>query len=187
MQVKQNCELERSMTLTNLRLVMRKQDRSDGYMQGVGEGQSLLDSSLTSLGWLQNLRVLDLFSPDVSVPFVPPSPCSEDAFSWESVSSSSPDEKKNSSGSDIGISLSPVRKCLLQSTQFKSAPRKYRNDAEKPPFSYTTLIYLAIQHSKKEKVMLNEIYRWIKENFKYYRTADPTWQVYKILIQHANG
>ena len=143
-------------------------------MQGVGDSQSMLDSSLTSLGWLQNLRVLDLFSPDVSVPLIPPSPCSENAFSWESVPSS-PGEK--SSGSDTGISLSPIRKCLLQSAEFKSAPRKYRNSTEKPPFSYTTLIYQAIQHSKVEKVTLNEIYRWIKENFKYYRTAEPTWKV----------
>ena len=143
-------------------------------MQGVGDSQSVLDSSLTSLGWLQNLRVPDLFSPDVSVPLVPPSPCSENALSWESVPSS-PGEK--SSSSDAGISLSPIRKCLLQSAEFKSAPRKYRNSTEKPPFSYTTLIYQAIQHSKVEKVTLNEIYRWIKENFKYYRTTEPTWKV----------
>ena len=171
-----------TMALTNLRLAVRKQEESN-LTQGIGDSPSLLDSSLTSLSWLQNLRVLDLFSPEVSMPLVPPSPCSEDEFTWESstVSSSSPEEKRDSN--DVGISLSPIRKCLLQSAQFRSAPRKYRNKSDKPAFSYTTLIYLAIKHNRTGRATLTEIYRWIKENFKYYRTAEPSWQVVKASLQ----
>ena len=171
------------MTLMNLQLAVRNPARKSGYlrMQSVGESPSLLDSSLTSLGWLQNLRVLDLVSPEVALPTFPSSPCSEDGFSWETVSSSSPEEK-NSSQNVHGISLSPIRKCLLQSAEFRSAPRKYRSSSEKPPFSCTTLIYLAIRHSKSRKVTLSDIYRWIKENFKYYKAAEPSWQVFMMIF-----
>ena len=147
-------------------------------LQGI-EDESLLDSSLTSLSWLQNLKVPDLLSPEVSVP-LPVSPNSEegDCDDTNSSLSRSPEpERCRGRDSKVGIALSPIRKCLLQSSEFKRAPKKYRTDSEKPPFAYSTLIYLAIRLSKSEKVTLNEIYRWIKENFKYFRIAEPGWQV----------
>ena len=165
-----------TLTLSLRPFTARKRTFScEGATVNFDENQSLLDSSLTSLGWLQNLRVLDLV-PDV----FPLSPCSEDESNWDSTSSlsRSPDDKRNhSKDRTVGLALSPIRKCLMQSAEFKSAPRKYRNRADKPPFSYSTLIYLAIQHNKSDKATLNEIYRWIKGNFKYYRRAEPGWQV----------
>ena len=167
----------------------RRQSPRGGYelLQGIGEDQSMLDSSLTSLSWLQNLKVPDLVSPGVAVP-LPPSPNSEDDFSTSETGSSisrSPEiERHQTKDSKIGIALSPIRKCLLQSAEFKRAPKKYRGDPDKPPFAYSTIIYLAIQHSKTEKVTLNEIYRWVKENFKYFRQAEPGWQVRECLQTH---
>lgn len=142
------------------------------------ENTSLLDSSLTSLGWLQNLKVLDMFSPEVRLMFLPPSPCSEDGSSWEtaSTSSTSPDEKKDLSG-DEAFPKSPIQKCIIQSAKFRNAPKRYRNDPTKPPFSYTSLICLAIQHSRSGKSTLHDICRWLKTNFKYFRLAEPGWQV----------
>lgn len=134
------------------------------------------DSSLTSLNWLHSLRVMDMFSLPDGTPYVKPiSPSgdSEDSFSWEPASSSNEDKKCRA---NCGMSLSPLRRCLLQSAEFVSSPKKYRNTTQKPPFCYSTLIYLAIKFSKKEQATLNEIYRWIKEHFKYYRTAESTWQ-----------
>lgn len=164
------------MTLSMRHFTARKRAFScEDIMQDFEDNHALLDSSLTSLGWLLNLRVLDLL-PDV----VPLSPSSEDDSAWDSASSASksPDDKKrHSKDRSVGIALSPIRKCLLQSAEFRATPRKYRTRAEKPPFSYSTLIYLAIQHSKSDQVTLNEIYRWIKGNFKYYKHADPGWQV----------
>uniref|UniRef100_A0A1A7YHE6 Forkhead box D2 n=1 Tax=Iconisemion striatum TaxID=60296 RepID=A0A1A7YHE6_9TELE len=46
----------------------------------------------------------------------------------------------------------------------------------KPPYSYATLICMAMQASKKSKITLSCIYKWITDNFCYYRHADPTWQ-----------
>jgi Forkhead domain len=46
----------------------------------------------------------------------------------------------------------------------------------RPTFSYSTLIAIAIKHSKKGKVTLGELYQWIMENFPYYKIAGPTWR-----------
>ena len=47
---------------------------------------------------------------------------------------------------------------------------------KKPPFSYATLICMAMR-ANQNKMTLSAIYSWIKENFLYYRIADPSWQV----------
>lgn len=45
----------------------------------------------------------------------------------------------------------------------------------KPPYSYATLICMAMK-ANRNKMTLSSIYKWIKENFLYYRNADPSWQ-----------
>ena len=50
------------------------------------------------------------------------------------------------------------------------------NGQIKPPFSYATLICMAMK-ANKNKMTLSSIYKWIKENFLYYKNADPNWQV----------
>ena len=140
------------------------------------------DSSLTSLGWLQNLKVLDMFSPEVHVMLLPPSPCSEDGCSWETVSSSStsPGGKNDpflAGGENSRHPLSPFHQCLMHSAQFKLAPKRYRSDPTKPPYSTTSLVFLAIQHSRSGKSSLHDICRWIKNNFKFFKEAEPGWQV----------
>ena len=124
-----------------------------------------IDTSLTSLNWLVNLRVLDLLTPDVTNP-IPEDECI--------LSKCSPNKEYNST---VGVSLSPVRKCLIQCAEFRRAPRKYRTDSSKPPFSDTTLICLAIKHSRTGRVTLSEVFKWIRVNFKFYRLMDNLWEV----------
>ena len=53
----------------------------------------------------------------------------------------------------------------------------YKNDANaKPPYSYAALICLSMKDTKN-KMTLSQIYKWIRENFAYYRKADKSWQV----------
>jgi hypothetical protein len=53
----------------------------------------------------------------------------------------------------------------------------YVNDAdEKPPYSYAALICLAMKATKR-KMTLSQIYKWIRENFAFYRSEDRSWQV----------
>ncbi|XP_047106359.1 forkhead box protein J1.2-like [Schistocerca piceifrons] len=52
----------------------------------------------------------------------------------------------------------------------------YRNCGDrKPPYSYATLICMAMG-ANSNKMTLSAIYSWIRENFLYYRNADPSWQ-----------
>ena len=51
------------------------------------------------------------------------------------------------------------------------------NPFVKPPYSYATLICMAMKESKRNKITLAGIYTWITDNFMYYRVADPSWQV----------
>ncbi|NXH99493.1 FXJ1B protein, partial [Pachycephala philippinensis] len=46
----------------------------------------------------------------------------------------------------------------------------------KPPYSYATLIAMAMEASKKPKITLAAICKWISDNFSYFRRADPSWQ-----------
>jgi len=48
---------------------------------------------------------------------------------------------------------------------------------EKPGYSYSSLIYLAITSSSERKMTLSEIYAWICDKFPYYKTADSGWKV----------
>lgn len=58
----------------------------------------------------------------------------------------------------------------------------YRNDPNiKPPFSYASLICMAMK-SSRNKMTLNSIYKWIRENFVYYQHADRSWQVGSLLL-----
>ncbi|KFV06795.1 Forkhead box protein J1, partial [Tauraco erythrolophus] len=50
------------------------------------------------------------------------------------------------------------------------------NPYVKPPYSYATLICMAMEASDKPKITLSAIYKWITDNFCYFQHADPTWQ-----------
>lgn len=59
---------------------------------------------------------------------------------------------------------------------------KYRIDPDaKPPFSYATIICLAMR-ANNNKVSLSSIYAWIRENFLFYKYADPAWQVESVSL-----
>jgi len=65
------------------------------------------------------------------------------------------------------------------------ALERYRKDASaKPPFSYATLICMAMK-AHNNKMALSAIYAWIRENFLYYRVADPSWQVRLFFVKEA--
>ncbi|XP_017273859.1 forkhead box protein J1-B [Kryptolebias marmoratus] len=90
------------------------------------------------------------------------------------------------SGSDSSTSAGPrFSACAHPASGFPHIPVQASPPAEvdyktnpkvKPPYSYASLICMAMQASKQPKVTLSTIYNWITENFCYYRHAEPSWQ-----------
>uniref|UniRef100_UPI00398E343F hepatocyte nuclear factor 3-beta-like n=1 Tax=Pristiophorus japonicus TaxID=55135 RepID=UPI00398E343F len=56
----------------------------------------------------------------------------------------------------------------------KTLRRNYTH--AKPPYSYISLITMAIQQSAHKMLTLNEIYQWIMDFFPYYRQNQQRWQ-----------
>ncbi|XP_047213505.1 forkhead box protein J1-A-like [Girardinichthys multiradiatus] len=140
-----------------------------------------LDDSLTSLQWLQEFSILSAQVPQhvhqqpqllgqQLGPDGPASPLAADP------------------ASSIGTPLTPGRPTAAAYSRMQTLPGivahghcpdevDYKTNAHiKPPYSYATLICMAMQASKKSKITLSYIYQWITDNFCYYRHADPTWQ-----------
>lgn len=48
--------------------------------------------------------------------------------------------------------------------------------SSKPPYSFSSLIFMAIEDSPHKRLPVKEIYEWIVKNFPYYRTASGGWR-----------
>lgn len=137
-----------------------------------------LDDSLTSLNWLQNLNIMKITSP---TPPPSPGPCNN----YFNV-----DNNKNMKVNPnhvLNVSCAPPQ-CKIEPKFHLGDPAPpsslngdsidYKtNPYVKPPYSYATLICMAMKETKKSKITLSAIYNWITDNFMYYRLADPSWQV----------
>lgn len=122
-----------------------------------------VDDCLTDLNWLQNLNIMTKFgAPTPETPPASPVPSSggsPDTFVAKSVYCPV-----------VKAKASFVSKPVVEDVDYKT------NGTVKPPYSYATLICMAMK-ANKNKMTLSAIYKWIKENFMYYRNADPSWQV----------
>lgn len=141
-----------------------------------------LDDSLTSLQWLQEFSILGANVPHQAhhQPHL---------FGHPPLGSDAPASPLAGDPASIGMPLTPGKPTAAAYSRMQSLPGivahghcpdevDYKTNAHiKPPYSYATLICMAMQASKKSKITLSCIYKWITDNFCYYRHADPTWQV----------
>ena len=149
----------------------------------------ILDDSLTSLNWLQNLNIMKIATPTPPASptaemnqFTPQTQVDPNAIfnmgvkvKQEPVGSGFTHNtlRVTSGGSymDVAPPLATNLHSLHDKIDYKTNPYV------KPPYSYATLICMAMKETKKNKITLAGIYTWITENFMYYRHADPSWQV----------
>ncbi|XP_059835606.1 forkhead box protein J1-B [Hypanus sabinus] len=139
-----------------------------------------LDDSLTSLQWLQDFSILsaNLEKPSIAHHHY------KQQFPGSDGPASPPAGDTAATGMPFSLgkptSAPTGTKTLIHSQAPTQSPMEdidYKtNPHVKPPYSYATLICMAMQASKKSKITLSAIYNWITENFCYYRHADPSWQ-----------
>lgn len=140
-----------------------------------------LDDSLTSLQWLQEFSILGTNVPHHTHH-------QHHLFGHQQLGSDAPASPLAGDPASIGMPLTPGKPTAAAYSRMQPLPGivahghcpddvDYKTNAHiKPPYSYATLICMAMQASKKSKITLSCIYKWITDNFCYYRHADPTWQ-----------
>ncbi|XP_013169110.1 PREDICTED: forkhead transcription factor HCM1-like [Papilio xuthus] len=114
------------------------------------------ETDLTNLNWLQNIT--NIMGPP-QIPLLPISP--------------NPQAKAPPQNTRLHKFNQTIAKC--QEDFMMNKAEYQRNSEKKPPYSYNTLICMAMRYNN-DKMTLSAIYSWIKDNFKYYRSADPAWQ-----------
>ncbi|XP_033975731.1 forkhead box protein J1-B isoform X1 [Trematomus bernacchii] len=166
--------------------------------QATGSDSVPMDDSLTSLHWLQNFSIINADperpngsgtgcpSSDLFLKRLPrggtdsPSspPAGDTASTGMPLYLGSPVTSGSDSGPRFidcvhpghGYAQIPIQASPPAEVDYKTNPKV------KPPYSYASLICMAMQASKQPKVTLSTIYNWITENFCYYRHAEPSWQ-----------
>lgn len=152
-------------------------------------GAVSFDDSLTSLHWLQNFSIVSA-APDRAPGFAwrpqqllhqpggTESPSSPPA--GDTASCGTPHTPGNPGASYSKLAGTNVYSALTGQQSHQEVDYK-TNPHVKPPYSYATLICMAMQASKKTKITLSAIYSWITDNFCYYRHAEPSWQVWALV------
>lgn len=152
-----------------------------------------LDDSLTSLQWLQEFSILNASGSQQASSSGHP----HSHFFGSQAGSDAPASPLAGDPASIGMPLTPGKPTAASFYRIPSMSAlpslvahghcpdevDYKTNPHiKPPYSYATLICMAMQASKKTKITLSCIYKWITDNFCYFRHADPTWQVSQTLL-----
>ncbi|XP_072549836.1 forkhead box protein J1-A [Salminus brasiliensis] len=157
------------------------------YSNSTSNSSDNLDDSLTSLQWLQEFSILNASGGQhVSTTSQHHSP-----FFGQQQGAEAPASPLAGDPASTGMPLTPgkpIAASFCRGPSLSALPGlvahghcpdevDYKTNPHiKPPYSYATLICMAMQASKKSKITLSCIYKWITENFCYFRHADPTWQ-----------
>ncbi|KAL7872865.1 hypothetical protein AOLI_G00119360 [Acnodon oligacanthus] len=86
----------------------------------------------------------------------------------------------NSFGDPVLRSVSPVQE-LYDDTPPSPAPSDVPYDAKqnpncKPPYSFSCLIFMAIEDAPSKRLPVKDIYNWILEHFPYFANAPTGWK-----------
>uniref|UniRef100_A0A3Q3SVF9 Si:ch211-145o7.3 n=1 Tax=Mastacembelus armatus TaxID=205130 RepID=A0A3Q3SVF9_9TELE len=75
------------------------------------------------------------------------------------------------------LPLQPLPKMApLPQLESSSTAQPFPPALSKPPYSFSSLIFMAIEDSPDKRLPVKDIYEWILNNFPYYRTASGGWR-----------
>ncbi|XP_018515784.1 forkhead box protein N2 [Lates calcarifer] len=75
------------------------------------------------------------------------------------------------------LPLQPLPKMTpLPQLEFSTPSQPLPPASSKPPYSFSSLIFMAIEDSPDKRLPVKDIYEWIVNNFPYYRTASGGWR-----------
>ena len=151
-------------------------------MDSYNTGYLSLDDNLTSLNWLQSLKMPEVPNPSaVSFNELPHSPVElrESTVDKNEKEILRVEEYEGDNGGETVSRFKYGRLITISNSRDPGKQQRidYKiNPYVKPPFSYAALICMALRESPSNKMALSDIYSWITENFVYYKMADPNWQ-----------
>lgn len=109
------------------------------------------DNDLTSLNWLSRNDVLRGFNVGPSVPTLSP-----------------PEEGEN----DYTNELNLAQHGAVNGDGYLNKQKT----PSKPPYSFSSLIFMAIEDSPNKRLPVKDIYNWIMDRFPYFRDARLGWK-----------
>lgn len=130
-----------------------------------------LDTSLTSLSWLQQLNCRTGLNKDLQTPTTAPPP----RLSLRRDNASG-EWKSSKSLLDQLPSVEDIDEAIKRDHQIDIDLNWGTVMEPKPPHNFATLIYMAIRSTQIAKVTLNDIYTYIQNRYMYYRVANPVWK-----------
>eukprot|EP00064_Thunnus_orientalis_P007723 superscaffoldBa00000874_g7745 len=75
------------------------------------------------------------------------------------------------------LPLQPLPKMApLPQLESSTSSQSFSPGSSKPPYSFSSLIFMAIEDSPNKRLPVKDIYEWIVNNFPYYRTASGGWR-----------
>eukprot|EP00111_Clytia_hemisphaerica_P015270 TCONS_00045037-protein len=111
-----------------------------------------IDSDLTCLNWLQEGNLLNGFTPKK-------------------------DEKgENSSEEENSVETVDASDLSLLVNDPLNSINEVDKSLRKPAYSFSTLIFMAIENAKDKRLPVKEIYQWIQDNFPYFQKAPIGWK-----------
>lgn len=111
------------------------------------------DDDLTSLNWLQSNDILKGFEVSATVPPMSPN--------------------RDTNGDLLDT---PPRGGQAKGPFSPDTLVNKRKSPSKPPYSFSSLIFMAIEEAPSKKLPVKDIYNWIMEHFPYFRDARLGWK-----------
>lgn len=134
-----------------------KVNLSNSCFNAIPVGKKPLDLDLTNLNWLQNNNLL------------------RGIHSGNKTGCISPPQDM-----DMDLSFVPGTHILGGAVKHNSSSKmnlnNVKNSPRKPPYSFSSLIFMAIEDSPNKRLPVKDIYQWITERFPYFRNAPLGWK-----------